>query len=74
MIEGVFIFMIMLVVGRILKAVKLPMTKSEKDRRIRVSGQIRRVCDKHRSRLQPGAMAVHDEANCDYCKMVEGLY
>jgi hypothetical protein len=71
--EGVFIAVIMIVVGRILKPVRPPMSQHEKDRRIRVDGQLRRVCPRHQSYLLPGVMAVVDAENCQYCKMVKEI-
>ena len=72
-LKGVFLLMMMVLVGRILKAVRPPMSRHEKDRRIRVDGQLRRVCPKHQSYLLPGVMAVVDAENCQYCKMVKEI-
>lgn len=63
----------LVLVGAILKAVKPKMTPQEKNARIRIAGQLRRVCGQHQDYLIPGAMAVVDDENCDYCKIVEQM-
>lgn len=72
-LEGFLLVMLMILVGRILKPLRIPMSKAEKDARTRIGGQLRRVCSKHHSYLNPGALAVLDQNNCDYCKMVREM-
>ena len=71
--EGIFIAMTLILVGRIFKSVKMPMSQAEKNARIRIGGQIRRVCSTHQKHLNPGVMAVLDQKNCDYCKMLNKM-
>jgi hypothetical protein len=76
MIKEISIAVMLVLVGRILKLVndnKSPLTPAQKNARIRIAGKLRRVCDEHKKHLVLGNMAILDEANCDYCDMIDEI-
>lgn len=64
----------LVLVGKVLKLVRdQPLTQAQKNSRIRLSGKLRTICNEHKQHLARGNMAVLDEANCDYCNMLEEM-
>lgn len=63
--------LVMVLIGRVLKPVRRPMTWAEKEARTKVKGNLNRVCDKHREYLANNQLAVLDEENCNWCKIIK---
>ena len=69
----IFIAVMFILVGNILKPLRRATMSFERKWRIRNEGKLRRVCDFHRANMEKLHMAVLDEENCDYCVRLKKL-